>query len=72
MAQYNSYDMCEILFMWITVETLQLIRDTQYINIYIGYANGYYLISNYNVLTLLSIHDYYEQITLPVAIHLSL
>ena len=72
MAQYNSYDMCEILFMWITVETLQLIRDTQYINIYIGYANGYYLISNYNVLTLLSIHDYYEQITLQVAIHLSL
>ena len=72
MAQYNSYDMCEILFMWITVETLQLIRDTQYINIYIGYANGYYLISNYNVLTLLSIHDYYEQIILQVAIHLSL
>ena len=52
MAQYNSYDMCEILFMWITVETLQLIRDTQYIKIYIGYVYSCYLISNYNVLTL--------------------
>ena len=57
--------------MWITVGTLQLIRDTQYNNIYIGYVYGCYLISNYNVLTVLSVHNYYEQITLQVAIHLS-
>ena len=56
--------------MWIIVGTLQLIRGTQHINIYIGYVYGCYLISNYNVFTLLSVHNYYEQITLQVAVHL--
>ena len=63
MAQYNSYHWYESLFMWITLEFLQLIHGTIYIYIHIHINVYIFIIKTIGIFLEYQPYDIYKDFT---------